>query len=187
MPLKERRGSLAAQVSLSQWYWGICCPGSLPTEILLKAAEPKGYIKHSSLLKPVICLKTIPKWFIYSSSNRWGMRNQENNLWLQFSFMYLVSPVWTNFTVSLRRRGRGCFWTCCYILRLVRWQHPLIFIFPIEMNLALFLLLPLSIAGCRWVTCTLLLIWVIPGGWQPLKKDALASLALSGLSELEVL
>lgn len=55
------------------------------------------------------------------------------------------------------------------------------------MNLALFLLRPLSSAGCRWVTCTLLLIRVIPGGWQLLKKDALASLALSGLPELEVL
>lgn len=55
------------------------------------------------------------------------------------------------------------------------------------MNLALFLLRPLSSAGCRRVTCTLLLIRVIPGGWQLLKKDALASLALSGLPELEVL
>lgn len=42
--------------------------------------------------------------------------------------------------------------------KLVRWQHPLIFILPIEMSLALFLLGPLNVAGCRWITRTLLLI-----------------------------
>lgn len=41
---------------------------------------------------------------------------------------------------------------------LVRQQHPVIFIFSIGMNLALFLLHPLCSAGCRWVACIALLI-----------------------------
>lgn len=60
--------------------------------------------------------------------------------------MYLTFPVWTNFTVSLtgEEDQDTSEHDTTSLERHVTWQHPLIFIFPTEINLALFLLRPLS-------------------------------------------